>query len=108
MITDKQLEDWIALLQKAQDEYYAKAHNFIPSPLITYSRGKKYTRVIQQNRYFDKDGIARISQNNRSVFCFIDEQGNLWKAASWKAPAKNFPRGHISKGLEGTSVYGCN
>ena len=50
MITDKQLEDWIALLQKAQDEYYAKAHNFIPSPLITYSRGKKYTRVIQQNR----------------------------------------------------------
>lgn len=27
--------------------------------------------------------------NSRRVFAFMDIEGNLWKAASWKAPQKN-------------------
>jgi hypothetical protein len=38
--------------------------------------GPKFTRVI------------RSSGSSRSVFCFIDAAGNIYKAASWKAPAK--------------------
>lgn len=109
MITDKQIQDWVALLQKAQDEHFTPdRYKHVPSPLILYSRGKKYTRIIKQDRHYDEDGTVQISQASQSVFCFIDEEGNLWKAASWKAPAKNFPRGHINTGLKGTSIYGCN
>ena len=38
--------------------------------------GSKYTRVIATHSC------------SRSVFCFIDAAGNIYKAASWKAPAK--------------------
>ena len=40
-------------------------------------KGGKYTRVVQT------DGPA-----HRSVFCFVDAEGNIYKPASWKAPAK--------------------
>jgi hypothetical protein len=38
--------------------------------------GVKYTRVIH------------TCGGQRSVFCFIDGDGNIYKPASWKAPAK--------------------
>jgi hypothetical protein len=38
--------------------------------------GVKYTRVIQ------------TATAHRSVYCFIDADGNIYKSASWKAPAK--------------------
>jgi hypothetical protein len=44
--------------------------------------GVKYTRIVQQTRY--QDG----STAGRSVFCFVDADGNILKAAGWKAPAK--------------------
>ncbi len=50
-----------------------------------YSIGKKYIRVIQY-----------MSGKYASAFCFIDFEGNLYKSASWNAPAKGI-RGHISK-----------
>lgn len=45
--------------------------------------GQKYIKVIHE------DG------DHRSVHSFVDKDGNIWKAASWKAPAKNFTRGSI-------------
>jgi hypothetical protein len=38
--------------------------------------GQKYTRVVN------------TSGGQRSVWCFVDAAGNIYKAASWKAPAK--------------------
>lgn len=38
--------------------------------------GLKYTRVID------------VSFGGQSVYCFVDAAGNIYKAASWKAPAK--------------------
>lgn len=32
--------------------------------------------------------------NDRRVYCFLDREGNIFKAASWKAPAKH-KRGSI-------------
>jgi hypothetical protein len=49
-----------------------------PGYLFSIKRpGVKYTRVIQSLR-----------GNGRSVFCFIDAEGNILKPASWKGPAK--------------------
>ena len=41
--------------------------------------GAKYTRVIITMNGNDQ---------SRSVHCFIDAEGNIYKAASWKTPAK--------------------
>ncbi|VVC05040.1 Uncharacterised protein [uncultured archaeon] len=47
--------------------------------------GKKYFKIVQEQNY---DG-------SRSVFCFVDRKtGDIFKAASWKQPAKH-PRGSI-------------
>lgn len=39
--------------------------------------------------------IAEEYGSQRSVVCFIDSDGNIWKAATWKQPALNFTRGSI-------------
>ena len=50
---------------------------------LTYSVGKKYYKLIQDN----------------DVYCFINKDGNVYKSASWKAPAKGI-RFHIDQLLE--------
>lgn len=67
---------------------YAKWNESIGySPLgfgVNFMPGSKFLRVVT---YHDGGG--------RSAHSFIDAQGNIWKSASWKAPAKNFIRGNI-------------
>jgi hypothetical protein len=67
---------------------------------IGYEKGRKYVRVTQSRR----------NSSGLSVYCFLDFQGNIWKAAGWKAPALNQIRGHIDDPLiwkDGTiGLYG--
>jgi len=47
------------------------------------TRGSKYFKIIMN------------SDNSRSVYCFVDKRnGNIFKSAGWKAPAKGV-RGSI-------------
>jgi len=52
---------------------------------IEFEPGSKYVKVI------------KISfGGSRSVHSFVEKKtGDIWKAASWKAPAKNFVRGNV-------------
>jgi hypothetical protein len=69
--------------------WFNRAQIIAKAPL-TLQKGKKYLRII-------KDHYA---------FCFIDQNGKVLKAASWKTPAKH-PRGNIFVvGEEGISEYG--
>jgi len=52
---------------------FVDALNLKFGPIFTLTRGMKYTRIIRESG---------------SVYCFIDNDGNIYKAASWKAPAK--------------------
>lgn len=51
--------------------------------------GPTYLRIAREEYHAGKL-VAR------SAVCFVKrEDGTIWKAASWKAPAKNFPRGRV-------------
>lgn len=44
---------------------------------ITAEPGRKYIKIVVE------------LSGSRSVYCFFDYDGNIYKAASWKAPAKH-------------------
>lgn len=65
---------------------------------IDFEPGTKYTRVVHLSGW----------GGSRSAHSFIDAQGNIWKAASRKAPAKNFIRGNIlNENFARCSWTGC-
>lgn len=52
---------------------------------IEFEPGSKYVKVVKIS-----------AGGSRSVHSFVEkETGAIWKAASWKAPAKNFARGNV-------------
>jgi len=51
---------------------------------VSYERGIKFIRIV----------ITHPDSGQRSVYCFLDYQGNIYKSASWRAPAKHI-RGSI-------------
>lgn len=52
---------------------------------VEFDEGKKYVKVVSIS-----------GGGSRSTFCFVEkENGNIWRAASWKAPARNFVRGNV-------------
>ena len=52
---------------------------------IEFEPGSKYVKVVKIS-----------AGGSRSVHSFVEkETGTIWKAASWKAPARNFARGNV-------------
>lgn len=72
---------------------YINNYGFAIDPEITYTKGRKYIKVITSN----------------SSYAFIDKNtGNIYKAATWSAPAKT-ARGNIFSddyGLNCCGPYG--
>jgi hypothetical protein len=63
----KTVNDFVAALNKA---FEGTAYSF------EFTAGAKYFRVIA------------VSHGSRSAYCFVDKEGNIYKTASWAAPAK--------------------
>ena len=80
MNTDLLTQEYLDLIQKMTSEYFAKHYSNLQAPKYYVERGRKYHRVVQH----DRGG----SSSSRSVHAFIGEDGMLYKAAGWKAPAK--------------------
>tara|TARA_B100000963_G_C22547928_1_gene635336 strand:+ start:758 stop:1249 length:492 start_codon:yes stop_codon:yes gene_type:complete len=86
------------LNQAAKEKGFKNGYNEISLDRI--SGRTKYARIVSTKR----PGTAR------SVYCFVDlTNGNILKAASWKAPARH-ARGNIfdSDRLKAVSPYGAN
>lgn len=85
--TEIKLNDFLAAL----NEYILKSDTkTFPSltangayRTITAKPGRKYIKLIESH-----------SNSSRSVFCFLDFDGNIYKSASWSAPAKHI-RGNL-------------
>lgn len=84
------LDKWIADLNQHEiDKGYAFPVSY------DYSKGGKYIKVFSQ--YNGKD---------KSVFAFVDADGNIYKPAGWNAPAKGI-RARIDENppLDGIQLY---
>ena len=82
------LDGFLKDCQQMLEEYYSTKFPTLSIPEVDVKEGGKYYKVIK-----NEDARGRASSY---VWFFVDkEEGNIWKAASWKAPAKNFPRGNI-------------
>lgn len=86
MVTQAQLDAFAAAIIA---NYYTSFPEKSDAPhtkyAIDFEFGKKYVRVV------------KTTCNQRSVHSFVEiENGDVWKAASWKVPAKNIPRGNVT------------
>lgn len=64
-------------------------------------KGRKYIKIVTHDPEKGKDW---------SAFCFIDQNGDVLKPASWSAPAKH-ARSNIfnaKNGMDGVGLFGCN
>jgi hypothetical protein len=91
----------VAGAQRKINEHYAKHFPTLEADKLTVSFGKRYVKVIAVSG--DRTG------GGRRVYCFVDQtNGDVLKAASWKAPAKH-ARGNVydkAFGLNGVTEHG--
>ena len=83
----EQIDNWLNALNEKSNNHYP------PEATIKYvlEPGRKYIKVVREE-YWDNN-IGRVS---RSVHAFIEvSTGDIYKAASWKAPAKNGARFNV-------------
>ena len=98
------IEEYQQFIEKDYNEWSNKKCQFKNDLGFTtgFDAGNKYVRIFH---WYDHGS----SLKQRSCHSFIDlNTGDIWKAASWKAPAKNFPRGNIIRKEYGTIRWtGC-
>ncbi len=97
-INDELVAAWASGLQDRLGNEWIRQGNVGDAPLIELQHGPRYIRIVR------KQG------SSTSAYGFIDrDTGLIYKAASWKAPAKG-PRGSVhnvmGRRYEGCTLYG--
>lgn len=98
------LETFRSSVEKMMNDNLAKMYGSRqPSEeyVVTLEEGKKFVRVVRAVKHGHQI-------TGRSVYCFVQiDNGDILKAASWKAPAKT-ARGSVFNAnmLEGCGPYG--
>lgn len=97
---EKAVKIYVKGVQQIIDDIYKKQYSNLKSPEITFKKGGRYIKIIKTER----------SGSGTSVHSFIDakegpEFGNIYKPASWKAPAKG-ARGNVFSTQNGLEAIG--
>lgn len=106
-VSDADLDEFLSVAQKVVNNDYITFMPVTPggphTPILTIMKGRRYARIVAL-------GYKHGYGSPRTVWGFIDmTNGDLLKANSWKAPAKNFARGNIfdtDRGLLGQKWTG--
>ena len=89
------LDTFVAGCQVIVTENDKRYENVNFDTKIAITRGRRYVKLVKSD-----------FSESRSVYCFVDQtNGNVLKAASWKAPAKH-ARGNILNEDNGLSTMG--
>jgi hypothetical protein len=81
-------------LQQFLDTINAKIEEVGRKELPSLWKDSRYTTLVVEKCGPKHIKIIATGQNQRSVYCFLDYAGNIYKAATWRAPAKHI-RGSI-------------
>lgn len=80
----KTIEDYVNEIKVYSDANWARmGYNMDKAPTYSFTTGKKYHKVLVK------------SFGSTSVHCFVDMDGNIYKAAGYNTPAKGI-RGNIN------------
>ena len=83
-VTPDELETFAQAVQAAVEAYYTRQGYTHDRPTICVMPGRKFARIVKARAH------------GRSVYGFVCRAtGDLYKAAGWKGPARNFTRGNI-------------
>lgn len=80
------LARFVAEAQAMVNKHYEQ-YQHVKAPTIgVHADGKRFVRIVKIE-----------SHGSKSVYCFVEKAtGDIYKAASWKAPAKGV-RGNVAK-----------
>ena len=96
-VTLEEVQAWMAKCQKMLDEYFAanypKLVELGHTPTLVIDKGNRFYKIVKQEA------------GSRSVFAFIDQNGDVLKPASWRAPAKH-ARGNLFDAKAGMGSMG--
>jgi len=96
----EQIEAWVSRCQKLIDNYQKETFPTLIRPILVIMWGKKYARIVRQEAENGK-------VFHRSAWAFVNiENGDIFKPASWKAPAKH-ARGNIKDEKQGMGLMGA-
>ncbi|CAB4141302.1 hypothetical protein UFOVP410_141 [uncultured Caudovirales phage] len=73
------VNEFVSLVQALIDKHQNTSEK------VSYEPGRRYIKIIRR----------RATGVGGSVYCFIDKNGDILKAASWSAPAPRGIRGNI-------------
>lgn len=76
------VDKYLKELYEAHKAQYTKQFPNLEYPEFTATYGKKYIKIIR-------------TRGQKIVHCFLDFEGNIYKAESWKKPAKGI-RGNVN------------
>lgn len=98
-LLEKAVTNYVKGVQAKVNAYWKEMNfTFSAPPVITWEYAPKYIRVWSIG-------------TQKSIHTFIEaSSGNVLKAASWKAPVKNNPRGNVfgdDFGLNGVTHHGA-
>ena len=75
---DLHVQAYLDLIIRLTNKFYAEHYPNLKAPIFYIEKGRKYHRVVSD-----------YDVGHRNVHAFIGTDGKLFKAASWKAPAKD-------------------
>jgi len=84
---------------KEFQSWFEKANHIVSTDSdmeLEFKEGKKYIKIMTRNK---------VNKDMKSAYGFIDNEGNVYMAASWNVPAKH-TRGNIFNEDNGISCVG--
>lgn len=79
------LSEVVAILNAKRTAFHNKQNNVGQPDILVAEIGTKYIRLVSKRNADEKHG---------SAYAFLDRDGNIYKAAGWKGPAKGI-RGSV-------------
>jgi hypothetical protein len=99
----KEIEEFASRVQEVVNKHFKERFPNLTVPTISVKFGRKYAKLIRES------STGARGNTQKSVYGFVDAHtGDIYKAASWRAPAKHV-RGSIfdaDGGMHATTPYG--